>query len=491
MQMMKNINYKTGKTTILLGLLLIFNLGCERDLTDEAVLATFPTTAEIYTDNPVGLTDDFFISFDPAVGANPEAFGTDDNESYEGTSSIRIDVPGPNDPNGTFAGCIFRDRGEGRNLTGYDALTFWAKGSTTGVLGEVGFGVDFLENKFPVNRANIQLSTDWRKYVIPIPNPEKLVQERGMFLIAVGSFDVLGNDDPALADSFSDNSGWVVWLDEIKFERLGTTLTVNAEILNGQNIVQESFSNTTTTITGLSQTVNLATGENVTVGVAPTYFDFNSSNPAAATVDENGVVSVVGQSGTTTITAVLGNNQAQGSLEITALGDFPLAPVPDDPAANVLSIFSDSYTDVVDANFTPGFGGSTTQASVLSIGGEEFVTYENNNFTGIMFDNNPIDGSAMSFLHVDIFAPDASTQVEFQIRDIGSNQEIETNEFNGFPTGDDVDYRVTLNGLTPNEWNSIDIPLVGNLTTQRNNLGAIILVGGPSFILDNIYFFTE
>jgi len=75
-------------------------IGCDRDISDDAALASFPNTAEIFTDNPVGLTDDFFISFDPVEGANTEGFGTDDNEAYQRTSSIRIEVPAPNDPNG-------------------------------------------------------------------------------------------------------------------------------------------------------------------------------------------------------------------------------------------------------------------------------------------------------------------------------------------------------------------------------------------------------
>jgi hypothetical protein len=54
---------------------------------------------------------------------------------------------------------------------------------------------------------------------------------------------------------------------------------------------------------------------------------------------------------------------------------------------------------------------------------------------------------------------------------------------------DDKDYRYTTFNSTVNGWNSFDIPLAGNIANQKNNLGAIIVVGGPNFILDNIYFF--
>ncbi len=144
---MRNRNYRLlNRVAIAIGLFMAV-AGCERDLSDEATLATFPTQPDIFTDNPIGLTDEFFVSFDPADGANVDAFDVDNSVAYEGTSSIRLDVPAANDPNGTFVGGIFLDRGEGRNLTGYDALTFWAKASTTGNLNQVGFGNDFEDSR--------------------------------------------------------------------------------------------------------------------------------------------------------------------------------------------------------------------------------------------------------------------------------------------------------------------------------------------------------
>lgn len=156
-------------------------ISCEREVSDDVLPATFPSTAEVYTDNPVGLTDEFFLSFDPASGANPEAFGTDDNEAYLGSSSIRLDIPAPNDPDGGFIGGIFKDRGEGRDLTSYDALTFWIKASRTATFDQIGYGADFEEGKFLSTRSNIPLATDWKKVIIPITEPSKLTQEKGLF----------------------------------------------------------------------------------------------------------------------------------------------------------------------------------------------------------------------------------------------------------------------------------------------------------------------
>ncbi|MEM0932125.1 MAG: glycosyl hydrolase family 16 [Bacteroidota bacterium] len=470
----KNINIRF---ILLLSLGIAIISGCERDFSDEVQFATFNNNGDIFTDAPVGLTDEFFDSFDPAGPnpANPEGFGTDDNVAFMGTSSIRIDVPAPDDPDGAFIGGIFLDRGDGRNLTGFDALTFFARGSTTATIGEVGFGTDFEENKFAVIAQNIRLSTDWRKIIIPIPDPSKLIQERGMFFFSAGSQSTGG-------------FGYTFWIDELRFEKLGNIAQPSPAIFLGQDISNEVVNGMEFMITGLTQTFNLASGINQTVIAAPGYFDFSSSDNSVAIANESGEVIVVG-AGSSSITAQLANVGAAGSLEVTSNGVLPTTPPPARLDANVSSIFSDAYTNAVESNFEPPFGGSVTNLQRLQENGDEVLVYTNNNFTGIVF-NNTLDGTNRTTLNIDVYPLDASS-VEVQIRDVGANQVLETNPFTGFPDGDDVDRRFLINGLTPGQWTSVEIPLDGDLAAQKNNLGALILAGGPNFIFDNIYFFTE
>lgn len=470
---MKNLRFNYLKRILFL-LVIITSINCERDLTEDAIDATYSKTGEVFTDAPVGMGSDFYF---PYGGSKATAWSVDSQVSYKGTASMRFDVPNADDSEGNYAGGIFRIDGAGRDLTDYDALTFWAKASQGVSIDQIGFGEDFNTfsgNKYIATRTNVSIGTTWTKYIIPIPDASKLIEERGMFRYAAGTQGTNG-------------SGYIFWIDELRFEKLGTLAQPLPKILNGVDVTEQTFIGSSKTLTDLTQTFNGPNGQNITVNAAPKYFTFTSSDPSIATVNELGVVSIIG-TGTTVITATIGGNTAMGSLTLQSLGNFTPAPIPTRNPNDVKSIFSDTYTPATAINFDPQFGGSTTQTSQFTANNDSFLKYSNNNYTGIIFDNT-VDASTLGFMHVDIYAQQAGVQIEFQIRDVGANGVLNTDVNTGFPIVDDKDYRQTVSGLNVNQWNSINIPLAGNIANQKNNLGAIIIVGGPNFILDNIYFY--
>lgn len=468
----------------LVSLMMLVAISCEREVSDDAVPATFPNTAEVYTDAPVGLTDQFFESFDPNAGANAEAFGTDNNVAYLGSSSIRLDIPAPNDPNGGFIGGIFTDRGEGRNLTGYNALTFWVKASRTAVFDEVGFGTDFEQDKFPVVRRGILLSTDWRKVTIPIPDPSKLVQEKGMFFFSTGT-------------GSTDGVGFTIWIDEIRFENLGSLGQPQPRILNGENVVQEGFLDVPVQLTGLTHTLNTETGSNVTVTAAPPYFDFNSSNPEVATVDESGLVSVFGI-GEVEITASIAGVQAEGSLKLNVQGGFNFAPTPTQPQESVISIFSDAYQDIPVSRYNSFFAPfQTTLGGVLPVGPESIISYTELNFVAIVFNDvifpaeavPPVNATNMTHMHIDI-----NVQEELQL---GDKLLLELTNFgNPETTGG---FTINANQLVSDDWVSFDIPLSSfSGLGDKNRIGMLLFNSQAgnnptisNIFVDNVYFYKE
>jgi hypothetical protein len=130
-------------------------------------------------------------------------------------------------------------------------------------------------------------------------------------------------------------------MDEMRFERLGTTALTSAFILGGQDTTIDNFTGYTQTIDGIGATYSLENGQFTTVTAAPSYYDFASSNNSVATVTPTGDVSVIG-AGTATISATLGDSNADGSLTINAAGAFVNAPDPTLPQADVISIYSDT-----------------------------------------------------------------------------------------------------------------------------------------------------
>ncbi|NER19020.1 glycosyl hydrolase family 16 [Spongiivirga citrea] len=465
----KNLTMIAIRKIVLIGCILAIASGCEREFSDDVEFAGLPADGDVFIDAfSSGLNYFPFVD----AGADPEAFSVVTDDVFSGTSAMRFDVP--TFGNG-FVGATFATTSN-RDLSGFDALTFYARASQGATIDAIGYGVS--ENTdFQVTVNGLAISTRWEKYIIPIPDPSKLVDETGLFWLAEGaSFE-------------GDEGGYVLYFDEVKFEKLGTVAQPRPAIFSGEDLTEQAFTGSNLTITGLTQTFNLESGVNQTVGAAPSYFDFTSSNVEVARVNELGEISVIG-AGTATITALLGGVLADGSVEITSSGGLQTAPVPTLAQANVKSIFSDAYVNDTESNFTPGFGGSTTETSVTSTSGGNVLTYNNNNFTGIIFENT-VDASGLTFLHVDVYVQEAGTEVGIQIRDIGPNQMIETDVNNGLPIGDDRDRRFDITGLTAGQWTSFDIPLDGDIANQKNNLGALILTGGPNFILDNIYFYTE
>lgn len=448
----------------------VFTLfSCERDLTDDAVEAQFSNNPEVFIDGfSAGL------EYLPFAGSRFDAFSTDNEVKYKGTTSMRFDVPNVGDPLGAFAGAIFPDY-SGRNLTEYDALTFWAKATTPGTINEIGFGQDFIDGKYLTTLQNLQLTTNWQKYIIPLPDPSKLTQEKGLFWYAEGP---------------EDGNGYTFWIDELKYEKLGTIAHPRPKIMNGDDVSQVAFNGSEISVTGLSQTFNLGSGQNITVNAAPSYFEFTSSNPTVATVDELGRVKILG-TGISVITAKLGGLDSEGSLTLESIGDFVHAPIPTRNPNDVISIFSNQYDDVP-VDFYNGYWQpfQTTLSADFTINGDDILHYYNFNFVGIQFSNPTVDATSKPNLHLNMYIPgEVPPNLDFliTIRDFGPDQQD--------GGGDDTFQQVFFNSshFEANTWSTLEIPLT---VANRNNLGLIIFENVnastlESFYLDNIYFYRD
>ncbi|HEY9185946.1 MAG TPA: hypothetical protein VIM94_11530 [Salegentibacter sp.] len=151
------------------------------------------------------------------------------------------------------------------------------------------------------------------------------------------------------------------------------------------------------------------------------------------------------------------------------------APTPIHVDEDVKSIFSDKFSAPAGVNYYPDWGQSTTY-EMVSINGNDVIKYGNANYQGIDIGEN-IDATAFETVHIDVWSGDYSSIQFFLISQTDEKP-------------------VTLN-VTPNQWNSIEIPL-SEFTGQGLDISDVFqfkfdvtTAPGGTFYIDNLYFSSE
>ena len=343
---------------VLSAALLLATTGCERDVS-MLEPAPNPTDPEVFL-------DEFGPGVDYAAFAGSKVTALDVSflVTYQGSRSLQFTVPNLGDPEGSFAGGAFLSAGE-RDLSGFNALEFWARASMPATLGLVGIGNDNTGTSlYGAQLTELPLTTIWERYVIPIPDPDKLSAERGLFEVAAGPIE---------------GAGYELFIDEVQFVN-DPTITNARPAIGTQNVVTTVGS--TVRVEGTTVTYD-AGGREVTVQASPYYFSFGSSDATVATVAADGTITVIG-TGTATITATLGSAVADGAVTVTAVeGPTQAAPVPTVPANQVISLFSNAYTNVTVDTWSADF--DTADVDDVQIDGDDTKLYSNLGFAAIEY----------------------------------------------------------------------------------------------------------
>lgn len=453
-------------------LLALTFFGCQRELEDLE-------PAE-YPNNPNVFINSFSAGLNYAAfgGSVPTAFEVDTEVTYNNISeaSMRFEVPDMNDPRGAYAGGAYFTE-VGRNLSEFDALTFWIKATKAANIDIIGFGNDLGANKFQASISGLPVNSNWQKVILPIPDPSKLTAEKGMLFYSEGP---------------EEGKGYTFWIDEVKFEKLGTLANPRAVILGGQDITVNAEIGERVPITGMRYTANLPTGVDRTLDIAAGYFEFTSSDPTVAAV-ENGFATVL-SAGTSEISATLGSIVATGSMVINSTGQVEgpatRAPIPNVPADRVISMYTNVYPNVPIDTWNTRWQFSTAEEFFIQVQGDDVIRYRNLNFVGIEFASSTIDASDMTHFHLNIWTPDnTSTPATFKVLlvDFGPD--------NAFGGGDDSSHEITIARptLVSESWVTIDIPMSSFAGLQnRANLAQLVLSGDlPNIYLTNVYFYND
>jgi len=149
----------------------------------------------------------------------------------------------------------------------------------------------------------------------------------------------------------------------------------------------------------------------------------------------------------------------------------PTAPTLD--AADVMSVFSDSYTDVAGTDFNPNWGQST-QVSNLDLDGNSVIKYANLNYQGTAF-ASPLNVSGYTSIHVDYWTSD-STALNFFLISSGEGKEKAK----------------ALDVSNLGQWNSVDIALTDfSDVVDLSDVIQFKVDGNGTVFFDNIYFHDE
>ncbi|NDV44208.1 hypothetical protein [Flagellimonas sediminis] len=202
------------------------------------------------------------------------------------------------------------------------------------------------------------------------------------------------------------------------------------------------------------------------------FFNFNGDKGAPTTHYFDDIV--LGEGGSS------GNPGGETSEPTTA------APTPTVDPLEVISMFSDAYTDVPVDTWRTDWSDATLED--ITIEGDAVKKYSALSFVGVETVTNQIDATAMTHFHTDIWTADA-TEFRIKLVDFGANGAYDGG-------GDDVEHEIVIESPAQQEWVSLSIPLSDftGLTT-RANIAQLIFVGAPSkqntVFVDNVYFYNE
>ena len=152
------------------------------------------------------------------------------------------------------------------------------------------------------------------------------------------------------------------------------------------------------------------------------------------------------------------------------------APSPAPVQRDVVSIYSNAYSNVAGTDFFPNWGQSTQKEDFI-IGTDTMIKYSNLNYQGIQFSAQ--DVTNMETLHMDIWS---ATSYDLDIYCISQTPQAENK---------------VVKTLAAGEWNSIDIPL-SDFTSQGLSVASLyqfkfddLSRSGSTIFLDNVYFWKN
>ncbi|MBI1753875.1 MAG: Ig-like domain-containing protein [Acidobacteria bacterium] len=446
--LMTGVSVGTGTVTATVG-----------DKTADAVVKVTPLFAgPVFTDDYAAGTT--FVPF----GGSVNDLAVDRLEHHSWSASLKVTVPAAGYTGGALKAA------SPQNMSPYNAVTFWAKASKAVTLATAGFGDSATGDvRFKAEVESLALTTEWAKFVMPIPVPGKLSENAALFHFAQGS----------------SGSAYAIWFDDIQYEYLGASaLGAPATAAVGWRPISVDLGKTAALPSGNGSgntaTYSLPAVKLVNLGIG--YFDITSDAPAIATPNLDGTVKGLAF-GAAHLTAKLGGLSAgTGTVTVAPASPTSAPPAPTASAGNVISLLSKAYTNSpVDTwNASWGVVGGFSEAVIA---GDNMKKYANLGYAGIEFVSHQIDAAQMGYFHIDIWTPDM-TAFHVKLVDFGPD--------GAYGGGDDTGVEISVPVSALRQWQSIDLPLSSFTGLKLKNQAQIVIVGEPyangTVFIDNVYY---
>ncbi|MBX7107422.1 MAG: T9SS type A sorting domain-containing protein [Chitinophagales bacterium] len=174
------------------------------------------------------------------------------------------------------------------------------------------------------------------------------------------------------------------------------------------------------------------------------------------------------------------------SLQIARASDpTSSAPTPTQPAANVISLFSNAYSNVTVDTWSAVWDAADLSNYVIGTS-DSVKKYSNLQYCGIEFTSQTIDATNMTHFHTDLWTPDASI-FRIKLVDFGAD--------GAYGGGDDTEQELTFDAttspaVTTNSWISFDIPLslFAGMTSRQHVAQLLYVSESNTAFIDNVYF---
>ncbi len=157
------------------------------------------------------------------------------------------------------------------------------------------------------------------------------------------------------------------------------------------------------------------------------------------------------------------------------------AAAPTKPATDVISLFSNVYTNVTVDTWRTSWSAATL--TDVKIGTDDVKKYSGLDFVGVETVANKLNITAMDLFEFDVWTPN-STSLRFKLVDFGTD--------GAFGGGDDKEHETTVTP-TLNGWYHVAVP-IANMTglTTKSNIAQLIFASSPAgtsvIYVDNVLF---